>query len=188
MTNFSSLPSEVRRPLQARLSIDRNLPTELAHGIFAKPGTHEAVVRVAALPYPGMTIRFTSAPAEKIDLYAPHQHHPMDQEYTSRLPVRFGNGIAKFALVPSSPALLAVKSHPFSAGDSSALREAVRAFFEYNPAEFDLRIQLYSDADADPRTAAWLQDEPPYQTIGRLIIPAIACNPAITGLHTYAAA
>ena len=102
----------------------------------------------------------------------------MAEEYHSHAPVRFGKTIANFAVVPSSPGLLALKSHPFSPKTPNALREAINAFFQFNPAEFDFKIQLVENATAKQ-----------HYTVARLVIAAqnsadLAMeSPAFSPLH-----
>jgi hypothetical protein len=59
--------------------------------------------------------------------------------------------------------------------DEDALRSAVVEFFRTNPAEFAIGIQLCTDLDKMPvenASAEWPEDESPYQTVARLILPA----------------
>lgn len=98
-------------------------------------------------------------------------NHPMDAVYHSLAPFSFGEQLADFCIVPSSPALLALKQHPFSPENPIALREATLAFFQYNPAEFELKVPI----GANDSTTRSLE----YRTVARLIIPAkIPCEAA----------
>jgi hypothetical protein len=242
--------------LQGKLIVERNLPLELAQGLFSKPEKYDVIVRLATAPgeftddskistVRGMAIkvlgvegeklppfhnittqdfvfdtgkefitsgaktflqafkpnaeiaphlsdavkgvisdisRGTNAAlnavglnSEKLDFFGHKKSHPMDEEYYSQTAFRYGDYIAKFGVVPSSPGLLALKNHPFDPKSTDALREATIAFFQYNPAEFEFKVQLNTDLEVmniEDGMAKWPEEDSQYQTVARLVIPA----------------
>ncbi|HEV2558532.1 MAG TPA: catalase family protein [Microvirga sp.] len=101
--------------------------------------------------------------------------HPLGDAYYSQVPFRFGDHVAKFALVPVSPTLASLKDRPVELrGRPNGLREAVIAFFSSHPAEWELRVQLRTNPRTMPiedASAVWPEDESPYRTVARLIAP-----------------
>jgi hypothetical protein len=199
-TTNTTLTARPERQLSARLVVANNLPAGLAHGLFAKPGTHDVIVHLTSeaaecscdsgfSAVPGMML--TSAENNVFKLSATPQNgtsadpcnHLMDEVYFSQTPILYGEHIAAFCLIPSSPGLLAVKNHPFSPDTPNALHEATIAFFQYNPAEFDFKVQLDEGSE--------------YHAVARLIIPSQGVSDAametfvenlsLASLHTLAA-
>jgi hypothetical protein len=173
--------------LKGKLIVPKDLPAELAQGIFAKPGTRDCIVHLATAMSEsgsgptvcGMSIEVlghshSRQPNPGHDsgnlLVSGHKKtHAMAEEYHSQAPVHYGNTTAKFAIVPSSPGLLALKSHPFSPETPNALREAIIAFFHCNPAEFDFKVQLKMDNQDSTKPTG---ETSLYRTVARLVIPS----------------
>ena len=177
-----------------RLIVEKHLPLELAQAVFARPGTHDIAVRLEATSSTlAMTIGSIATGALKLATTEPTTpNHPMDAIYYSQVPLRHGDQLVDFCIVPSSPGLLALKRHPFSPENPIALREATLAFFQYNPAQFDFKIKVDTGTEitgADGHTTRCME----YRTIAHVIIPArITSESAIESLalataHTLAA-
>lgn len=124
--------------------------------------------------------------SEKLDFYGHKKNHPMDEEYYSQVAFRFGDYVAKFGVVPSSPALIALKGQEFDPETPDALRKATVAFFRANPAEFEFQVQLNTDLESMPiedGMAKWSEEESQYQTVARLVLPVQdAYDPAMDGI------
>lgn len=109
-------------------------------------------------------------------------HHPLGETYFSTVPFRYGDYIAKFSLVPASPGLLALRGAPVDLdGRPDGLREAVEAHFAREGAEWEFRVQLCTDLQTMPiedASVEWPQDQSPYMTVARLVVPPHAPLPA----------
>ena len=95
--------------------------------------------------------------------------HVLGETYHTQVPIRFGDHVAKLALVPVSPELLALKDVPVDLHDHpDALREAVVAFFARHGATWHLRAQLCTDLEAMPiedPTVVWPEGRSPFVTV-----------------------
>lgn len=102
--------------------------------------------------------------------------HPLGETYYSQTPFRFGEYIAKWAAAPVSPDLLAVHGAGLNITDApDGLRNAVRSFFEFHGAEWELRVQLCTDLEAMPIEDAqveWPQERSAYKAVARIVVPA----------------
>ena len=98
--------------------------------------------------------------------------HVLGETYYSEGALRYGDYIAKLAVVPVSPELVALhgqkvdlKNHP------NGLRDAVVGFFAANGGEWELRAQLCADLDEMPVENAakvWSEELSPYITVARI--------------------
>ena len=125
------------------------------------------------------------ANSEKLAFYGHPIVHPASEEYFSQTAFRYGDYVAKLGFFPVSPRLEALKQQPFHPETPDALREAMNSFFQSNPAEFDLRVQLNTGLDDMPvedAQAEWPETKSQYQTVARLTIPVqTAWDPAKDG-------
>jgi hypothetical protein len=237
------------------LTIYEGLPTELAQGIFASAGTHEAVLRLStnagdllpdAIGLPrGLALKVLDVDGERLpgseddrtqDFVmadgpvfaapdaqaflknlkllakttdrmetgkvvlskvlrgieagleavghpsatlktlggAPHLH-PLGETFYSQTPFRYGDHVAKFALFPVSPALVALTGVAVDTSDDrDALRAAVRDTLIAHGGQWELRVQLNTDLDAMPvedATVEWDQAQSPFVTVATLDVP-----------------
>jgi hypothetical protein len=99
----------------------------------------------------------------------------LGDEFFSQAPILYGDYIAKVAIKPFSAGLRALHKAPVDLKDKpNGLREAVIDFFRNNSGEWDLQVQLSTDADAMPIEDAskdWPQEQSPYLTVARISIP-----------------
>lgn len=91
---------------------------------------------------------------------------PLGATYYSATPFRYGDYIAKFALVPVSPQLTALtdKVIPIE-GRENAIRETVREESPGIAGEWEFRVQLCRDLEKQPvedATVEWKEDEAPF--------------------------
>lgn len=110
----------------------------------------------------------------KLEFYGYEQLHPLADVYHSQTPYRYGDHVAKFAVVPSTPELRALVREKFDPRTPNALREATVEFFRREPAEFEFQVQLNVDPDKMPiedATAEWSEEESPYRPVARLVLP-----------------
>jgi hypothetical protein len=108
--------------------------------------------------------------------------HPLGDSYYTQTPFRYGDFIAKLALVPVSPNLTDLKDDPVSVADRpDALREVVRETVIEQGGTWELRVQLCTDLDAMPvedASVAWDEAESPYRTVARITAaPQLAWSP-----------
>jgi catalase len=101
--------------------------------------------------------------------------HLLGESFFTQVPLRFGDYIAKCSFAPESENLRALTGRELDDGDNPvAIRDATTAFFADNAAEWKLRVQLCVDLDDMPvedASAKWSEDESPYRTVARLVVP-----------------
>ncbi len=104
-----------------------------------------------------------------------HSHiHPLAEAYFSQVPIRYGDYIAKLAVVPASSTQAGLADSKVDQKDPDGLRTATVSYLREHDAEFEVRIQLCTDLDTMPvenANKAWSQDESPYVAVARLRIP-----------------
>ena len=100
--------------------------------------------------------------------------HPLGDSYYSQVPLRYGDYIAKIALVPVSHNLTELTGDHVSTADRpDALREVVRETIIEQGGIWELRVQLATDLEKMPiedATVAWDEKESPYRTVGRITV------------------
>jgi hypothetical protein len=111
------------------------------------------------------------------------QTHILGDSFFSQVPIRFGDYVAKIAVVPVSPDLTALTDAPLKlTGHPTALRDSIVDFFAMQGGEWELRAQLCTDLDAMPienAAKAWPEDRSPYVTVARILArPQRAWTPA----------
>ena len=110
-----------------------------------------------------------------LDFYGSPRIHPLAEAYYTQVPIRYGDYVAKLAVVPIAPRQVALETDVLdTAKDQNALRTATVDYLRDNDAVFDVRIQLCTDLEKMPiedGTAEWSEDESPYRTVARLTLP-----------------
>lgn len=98
--------------------------------------------------------------------------HPLGDAYYSAVPFRYGDYIAKFAVVPVSPNLTSLTGDRVNTSDrSDALREVINETMIEQGGTWEVRVQLNTDLDAMPvedATVAWDEEASPYRTVARI--------------------
>ncbi len=101
--------------------------------------------------------------------------HPLAEAYFTQAPIRYGNYLAKLAVIPVTPAQIALEKDVLdTADDENALRTATVDYLRGQDAVFDVRVQLCTDLESMPvenATTEWSEEESPYQTVARLTLP-----------------
>jgi hypothetical protein len=99
-------------------------------------------------------------------------NHILGATFYGQAPIRYGDFIAKMALFPVSPELIALKEAMVDVGhDPDALRTAVREHFGSHGGIWELRAQLCTDLKAMPiedASVQWLENQSPYRTVARI--------------------
>ena len=118
----------------------------------------------------------TGGLSANLDFFGHPPVHPLADTYYSQAALRFGDYIAKLAVAPVTPDLVALTEEKLdTAADPDAFRHAVVVFTRNHPCELELRAQLCTDLDAMPVEDAskeWPEAESPYRAVARILIPA----------------
>ncbi|EEF24687.1 conserved hypothetical protein [Ricinus communis] len=100
--------------------------------------------------------------------------HILGESFFSQAPIRFGDYVAKIGVRPIAPALTALTDAPVDLkARPDGLREAVSAFFAGNGGEWEVVVQLRTDAEAMPiedSHTPWPEDKSPYLPVARLVV------------------
>ena len=111
----------------------------------------------------------------KADFFGHPPTHPLSDAYYSQAPIRFGEHVAKIGAFPTAPETRAMANQEIDVGDDpDGFRHAVVGFFRDHDASFDLRAQLWTDADTQPiedTSVEWKESESPYVTVATLRLP-----------------
>ena len=101
--------------------------------------------------------------------------HPLADSYFSQAPIRWGDHVAKLGAVPASDAQRALKDWRLDPhGDEDGFRHAAVAFFGEHDVVYELRAQLWTDAEKQPIEDAsvdWPTDLSPYRMVATLRLP-----------------
>ena len=112
--------------------------------------------------------------------------HPLGDTYYSQVPFRYGDYIAKLALVPTSPNLTALTGDRVDTSDRpDALREVIRETIIEQGGTWELQVQLNTDLDAMPvedASVEWDEKVSPYRTVGRVVVePQLSLGTELAG-------
>ena len=101
--------------------------------------------------------------------------HPLSDSYFSQAPMRFGKHVAKLGAAPVSDAQLGLREWRLDPhADEDGFRHAATDFFRENDVTFELKAQLWADADRQPiedASVPWPDDISPYQTVASIRLP-----------------
>ena len=101
--------------------------------------------------------------------------HILGESFYGQLPIRYGDYVAKFAIVPESPALRALTGTELDVdAEPNALRSAVSSYFDANVAVWAFQVQLCSsveDMPVEDSLAVWDEGKSPFITVARLTAP-----------------
>ena len=100
--------------------------------------------------------------------------HPLGETFYSQTPFRYGSAIAKLSVAPVAPALKALTDAPVAlTGRPNGLRAALIDYFSVHGGEWELRVQLRTNADSMPvedASVPWPEDESPYVPVARITV------------------
>ena len=100
--------------------------------------------------------------------------HPLGAQFFNQAPVRYGDYVAKFSLVPESPELKALTGTKIEYTEFSALREIIANYFATNGGTWLLKVQLAADLEKTPiedMSKPWKESDAPFETVARLTLP-----------------
>ncbi|MEI5689002.1 catalase family protein [Sphingomonas kyungheensis] len=116
-----------------------------------------------------------AGPSPTLDFYGHPFSHPLVEEYFSQCPVRYGDHVAKIGAFPVSAeqhVLADWQLDPHQ--DEDGFRHASVEYFEGKDAVFELRAQLWTDAETQPiedTSVDWPTSESPYRTVATIRLP-----------------
>lgn len=99
--------------------------------------------------------------------------HPLGDSFYSQSAFRYGDHVAKFAVAPVDPALVALHDKPVDIkGRDNGYRELVMEHIAAHGGEWDIRVQLRTDRDMPIEDASkeWSQDDSPYVPVARITV------------------
>ncbi len=115
------------------------------------------------------------AGSDKADFFGHPFSHPLADSYFSQTALRWGDHVAKLGAVPASPAQAALADWRLDPHqDEDGFRHAAVAAFADHDIVFELRAQLWTDAEGQPIEDAsvdWPVAQSPYRTIGTIRLP-----------------
>lgn len=116
-----------------------------------------------------------AGPSPTLDFYGHPFSHPLDETYFSQCPLRFGDYVAKLGAFPATPAQEALADWRLDPHqDEDGFRHAAVDFFAGNDVAFELRAQLWTDADTQPiedTSVDWPITQSPYRTVATIRLP-----------------
>ncbi|WP_152045737.1 catalase family protein [Aureimonas psammosilenae] len=147
---------------------------QLEAGTSLPEGVKNAVSSLARNANRALKALGTESP--KADFFGHPFSHPLSEPYFSQAPLRYGAYVAKIAAFPASPAQDALQDVTIDTSDDpDAFRHATVDFFAANETVFELRAQLWTDAETQPiedASVEWSTDETPFRTVATIRIPA----------------
>ncbi|MGY2735977.1 catalase [Sphingomonas sp. UYP23] len=109
------------------------------------------------------------APAAIISLGGAPNVEPLGETYYSATAFRFGDYIAKFSIAPVAPAMTALTGKEIAIeGREDAIREDVRTEMRTLDAEWEFRVQLCRDLEAQPVEDATVLWTSPFMRVGTI--------------------
>jgi hypothetical protein len=140
-------------------------------GLAATTDRMEGVKEVVAKVARGAEALLEAVGTESASLKAmggnPHTSL-LGESFYAQLPIRFGDYIAKLAIVPVSENLKALKDKPVDTSeDNDVIRHEVKSFFETQHAVWHLQVQLCTNLDDMPVESikAWDEEKSPFVTV-----------------------
>ena len=166
----------------------------LATGTTFPSGTAEGFLRdsrllTAATPLPTAAKGAVSALARTVertaeamgtsvamaDFYGHPFMHPLAEPYFSQAPMRWGTYVAKVGAFPVGAHQRAMRDMRIDvASDADAFRHALEETMAREGATFELRAQLWTNAETQPiedASVEWSADETPYRTVATIVLP-----------------
>lgn len=111
----------------------------------------------------------------KADFFGHPFSHPMSEGYFSQAPIRFGEYVAKLGAVPVAAEQLALADWRLDPHeDEDGFRHAAIAYFGAHDAVYEVKAQLWADADQQPIEDAsvdWPVTVSPYRTVATIRLP-----------------
>ena len=117
----------------------------------------------------------TGGPSPTFDFYGHPFSHPLDDYYFSQCPIRYGDHVAKLGAFPVAAEQLALDDWQLDPHqDEDGFRHAAIAYFDAHDAVFELRAQLWANAETQPiedTSVEWPAQDSEYRTIATIRLP-----------------
>ncbi len=114
-------------------------------------------------------------PSTKADFFGHPFSHPLGDSYFSQAPMRWGDYVAKIAAFPSSVYQDSLRDWQLDPHeDEDGFRHAAVAFFGEHDVIFELRVQLWANAETQPiedASVEWPAQDSQYRTIATIRLP-----------------
>ena len=114
-------------------------------------------------------------PSPTLDFYGHPFSHPLDEYYFSQCPVRWGDFVAKIGAFPVAPEQRALDDWQLDPHqDEDGFRHAAREYFAAHDAVFELRAQLWANAETQPiedASVEWPAQDSDYVTVATIRLP-----------------
>ena len=116
-----------------------------------------------------------ATPSAMADFFGHPFSHPLGDSYFSQAPIRWGDYVAKIAAFPASTyqdGLRDWRLDPHQ--DEDGFRHAAVAFFDEHDVFFELRAQLWANAETQPiedASVEWPAQDSQYRTIATVRLP-----------------
>ena len=111
----------------------------------------------------------------RADFFGHPKMHPLADAYHSQAPMRWGAHVAKVAAFPTAPHQLALRDALVDTSpDDDAFRTAMVVTMSREDAAFELRAQLWTDAEAQPiedASVEWPVEISPFRTVATIRLP-----------------
>jgi hypothetical protein len=108
-------------------------------------------------------------------VFTPPNTQILGDVFYSSAPLRYGDYVAKLCVVPLSNSVTSLQDQPVPrAAGSDAYRDEVVEFFRHNSAEYELRVQLCTDAKTMPiedASVEWPESASPYVAVAKITYP-----------------
>lgn len=138
------------------------------------PPPHPAA-RKALTFNPYLRVGHFGTESAKADFFGHPFSHPMSEGYFSQAPIRFGDYVAKLGAVPIAAEQLALADWRLDPHeDENGFRHAAVAYFDAHDAIYEIKAQLWADADRQPIEDAsvdWPVEVSAYRTVATLRLP-----------------
>jgi hypothetical protein len=112
----------------------------------------------------------------KADFFGHPFGHPLADAYFSQAPIRFGDHVAKIGAFPTSVSQQELEDwHLDPHQDEDGFRNAAVEFFRKNEVVFEIRAQLWTNAETQPiedASVEWSTEESPYLKVATIRLPA----------------
>ena len=109
------------------------------------------------------------------DFYGHKFSHPLSDPYYSQMSMRWGDHVAKLGTFPTSDAQSRLEDWRLDPHqDEDGFRHATVEIFRDHDVRFELRTQLWTDADSQPiedGSVEWPEAESPYRRVATIELP-----------------
>ena len=120
-------------------------------------------------------LQTVAAPSPTADFYGHPFSHPLYDSYHSQVPMRWGDHVAKLAAYPGSPEQFALKDWLLDPHqDEDGFRHAAVRFFAEHDVVYDLKAQMWTDAETQPiedASVEWPEGQSAYRTVATITLP-----------------